>query len=105
LLELHFLEFGRYLVVFPACELNGCQFRKKFKIRSIEVEDRGYIKQQKNKVKLKSLKIIDCTAEDGAYLYLRFGFLNIKNFVLQNLRLPQNAELNIVGCEKYYQTI
>jgi hypothetical protein len=27
-------------------ELNGCQFRKKFKIRSIEVEDRGYIKQQ-----------------------------------------------------------
>jgi hypothetical protein len=41
------------------------------------------------------LQIIDCTAEDGAYLYLRFGFLNIKNFVLQNLRLPQNAELNI----------
>jgi hypothetical protein len=42
------------------------------------------------------LQIIDCTAEDGAYL--RFGFLNIKNFVLQNLRLPQNAELNIGDC-------
>jgi hypothetical protein len=38
----------------------------------------------------------DCTAEDGTYL--RFGFLNIKNFVLQNLRLSQNAELNIGDC-------
>jgi hypothetical protein len=76
-------------------ELNGCQFRKKFKIRSIEAEG-DYIEQQRNKVKLESLQIIDCTAEDGAYL--RFGFLNIKNFVLQNLRLPQNAELNIGDC-------
>ena len=76
-------------------ELNGCQFRKKFKIRSIEAKG-GYIEQQKNKVTLESLQIIDCTAEDGAYL--RFGFLNIKNFVLQNLRLPQNAELNIGDC-------
>jgi hypothetical protein len=42
------------------------------------------------------LQIIDCTAEDGTYL--RFEFLNIKNFVLQNLRLPQNAELNIGDC-------
>jgi hypothetical protein len=52
---------------------------------------RASSKKQKNKVKLESLQIIDCTAEDGTYL--RFGFLNIKNFVLQNLRLPQNAEL------------
>lgn len=77
-------------------KLKSCEFRKKFKIRSIEVEGKDYIEQQKNKAKLKSLKIIDCTAEDGTYL--RFGFLDIEDFVLQNLRLPQNSELNIGDC-------
>lgn len=29
---------------------------------------------------------------------LRIGFVSVKNFVLSNLRLPQNAELNIGDC-------
>jgi hypothetical protein len=40
--------------------------------------------------------LIDCSADDG--VYLRIGFVSVKDFVLSNLRLPQNAELNIGDC-------
>jgi len=71
-----------------------CNFDKKFKIRG--VEKGGYEEQQKNKGKLKELKIMDCTVGESAYL--RIGFLVVDDFVLSNLRLPQNAELNIGDC-------
>lgn len=72
----------------------GCHFRKKLKIRSAEVG--SYEIQQENKIKLKALKIIDCTTVNEAYL--RIGFLDVENFELSNLRLPKNAELNIGDC-------
>jgi len=46
--------------------------------------------------KLKTLKIIDCHADDGAYI--RIGYLDIDEFILSNLRTPQNSELNIGDC-------
>lgn len=73
---------------------NGCYFGKKLKIRSVEEGD--YEKQQNNKAKLKSLKLINCNAAESDYL--RIGFLEVTNFELSNLRLPQNAELNIGDC-------
>ncbi|OJA03446.1 hypothetical protein, partial [Bathymodiolus thermophilus thioautotrophic gill symbiont] len=42
------------------------------------------------------LEVKDCTAGESAYL--RIGFLKVEDFVLSNLRLPQNAELNIGDC-------
>ncbi len=71
-----------------------CHFEEKLKIRSVENCD--YETQQKNKASIKELKIIDCTASKDAYL--RIGFLAVDNFELSNLRLPQNAELNIGDC-------
>lgn len=77
------------------CLFNKCNFDKKLKIRS--VEKGKYEDQQENKAELKSLKFIDCTA-NGDNVYLRVGFLAIDEFVLSNLRLPQNAEFNIGDC-------
>lgn len=74
--------------------LTSCHFKEKFKIRSTEDED--YKSQQKNKAKLNSLKIIDCTIDDNAYL--RIGFLKVYTFELKNLRNPQNTEINIGDC-------
>jgi hypothetical protein len=74
--------------------LNKCKFNKKFKIRNVESND--YDIDQITKAKLNSLKIIDCTANENAYL--RIGFLEVENFELKNLRNPQNAELNIGDC-------
>ncbi len=73
---------------------NDCYFGKKLKIRSVEEGD--YEEQQNNKTKLKSLKLINCNADESDYL--RIGFLEVENFELSNLRLPQNAELNIGDC-------
>ena len=72
----------------------SCNFVKKFKIRNTENET--YEEQQKNKAKLKELYIIDCTADNEAYL--RIGFLDVQDFKLENLRNPPNAELNIGDC-------
>lgn len=80
--------------------LNKCSFDNKFKIRGSEYDENGneieYKKQPESKVKLKELKIIDCTAANDTYL--RVGFLEVEQFELSNLRLPQNAELNIGEC-------
>lgn len=91
-------------------QFSKCNFGKKLKIRNYETffsdpfveggkplseEDRCPYLQQ-NKAELAKIKITDCTADDGAYL--RVGFLKVENFVLSNLRLPQNAELNIGDC-------
>ncbi len=73
---------------------DNCYFGKKLKIRSVEKGD--YEEQQNNKTKLKSLKLINCNADESDYL--RIGFLDVENFELSNLRLPQNAELNIGDC-------
>ncbi len=73
---------------------DNCYFGKKLKIRSVEKGD--YEEQQNNKTKLKSLKLINCNADKGCYL--RVGFLDVENFELSNLRLPQNSELNIGDC-------
>ncbi|WP_369178200.1 hypothetical protein [Candidatus Thiodubiliella endoseptemdiera] len=73
---------------------NDCYFGKKLKIRSVEEGD--YEEQQNNKTKLKSLKLINCNADESDYL--RIGFLEVENFELSNLRLPKNAELNIGDC-------
>ena len=83
-------------------EFKKCKFNEKFKIRNREFEFpntdeyTNYEYQQQNKAKLNKLEIINCTAEDNAYL--RFGFLDVKEFVVQNLRLPNGAELNIGDC-------
>ncbi len=73
---------------------NDCYFGKKLKIRSVEEGD--YEDQQNKKTKLKSLKLINCNADESDYL--RIGFLEVENFELSNLRLPKNAELNIGDC-------
>ena len=80
----------------------SCHFARKLKIRNAENDDfykdseKEYEKSQENKLKLEKLHIADCTADNEAYL--RIGFLAVDNFVLSNLRLPQNAELNIGDC-------
>ncbi len=87
---------------------NQCHFAKKLKIRNSEKRvqlrngevhgtDFGrYEISQKTKLHLEKLHLIDCSADDG--VYLRIGFVSVKDFVLSNLRLPQNAELNIGDC-------
>ncbi|WP_202752763.1 hypothetical protein [Bathymodiolus thermophilus thioautotrophic gill symbiont] len=88
-------------------EFIECNFGKKLKVRNDETiipngdvqplpEKSRYPYHQQNKAQLKELKITDCTADEGAYL--RIGFLDIGKFELSNLRLPQNAELNIGDC-------
>ena len=80
----------------------SCHFARKLKIRNAENDkfykdsEKEYEKAQENKLKLEKLHITDCTAGNEAYL--RIGFLAVDNFVLSNLRLPQNAELNIGDC-------
>jgi hypothetical protein len=71
-----------------------CSFENKFKIRNIEVD--GYKNQQITKTNLNTLKIINCTVYKDSYL--RLGFLKVDNFEIENLRNPQNAELNIGDC-------
>ena len=51
---------------------------------------------RQTKLHLNKLHLKDCSANDG--VYLRIGFVSVKDFVLSNLRLPQNAELNIGDC-------
>jgi hypothetical protein len=83
---------------------NQCHFAKKLKIRNSEIRaqlpngtDFGQYKiAQKTKLHLNKLHLKDCSANDGAYL--RIGFVSVKDFALSNLRLPQNAELNIGDC-------
>lgn len=75
-------------------ELKNSTIKSKLKIRS--EESGSYEEQQKNKAKLKKLKIIDCHAGNKAYL--RIGYLEIGEFILSNLRNPQNSELNIGDC-------
>lgn len=78
-----------------------CTFKKILKIKNIEKCDKEnkidcYEKYQLNKAYIGELKIIDCIAKDN--VYLRIGFLEINNFLLSNLKLPNNAELNIGDC-------
>ena len=86
----------------PSISFNKCHFGRKLKIRNAENDDfykdseKEYEKARENKLKLEKLHITDCTADNEAYL--RIGFLAVDNFVLSNLRLPQNAELNIGDC-------
>ena len=86
----------------PSVSFHKCHFGRKLKIRNTESFDfykdseKEYEKAQENKLKLEKLHITDCTAGNEAYL--RVGFLAVNNFVLSNLRLPQNAELNIGDC-------
>lgn len=75
-------------------EFKRCGFESKLRIRSVERDD--YDRQQNNKSKLKSLKIIDCYVSDNAYV--RIGYLDVETFLLSNLRNPQNSELNIGDC-------
>jgi len=122
---IHKLSFGKsdfaqeLLFNFSNKEISGthtklefieCNFGKKLKVRNYETiipnyyeddvqplpEKSRYPYHQQNKAQLKELKITDCTADEGAYL--RIGFLDIGKFELSNLRLPQNAELNIGDC-------
>lgn len=77
----------------------GCHFAKKLKIRN--TESNSCENAQKNKIMLEKLEFIDCTiGNDGANIapYFRVGLLHVKNFVLQNLRIPPNAEMNIGDC-------
>lgn len=81
-----------------------CHFSKKLKIRNSEqgtqelhgTADGQYKITQETKLHLDKLRLMDCSANDGAYL--RIGFVSVKDFLLSNLRLPQNAELNIGDC-------
>ncbi|CAB5501805.1 hypothetical protein THERMOS_1454 [Bathymodiolus thermophilus thioautotrophic gill symbiont] len=126
---IHKLSFGKsdfaqeLLFNFSNKEISGthtklefieCNFGKKLKVRNYETiipnyyeddvqplpEKSRYPYHQQNKAQLKELKITDCTADEGAYL--RIGFLDIGKFELSNLRLPQNAELNIGDCHFQY---
>ncbi|RUA04325.1 MAG: hypothetical protein DSY43_06515, partial [Gammaproteobacteria bacterium] len=79
-------------------------FSKKLKIRNSEhraqspggTDFEKYEIVQETKLHLDKLHLIDCSANDG--VYLRIGFVSVKDFVLSNLRLSQNAELNIGDC-------
>jgi ribosomal protein L21 len=72
----------------------NCEFKEKLKIRNTETG--GDEANQQAKAHIKKLKIKDCTAKDETYL--RIGFLKVDDFVLSNLRLPPNSELNIGDC-------
>ncbi len=92
-------EFSTFEIYLKNQENGEVEFKKstiksKLKIRSEECGD--YEKQQSNKSKLKTLKIIDCHVDDNAYI--RIGYLEIDNFIISNLRNPQNSELNIGDC-------
>jgi hypothetical protein len=45
---------------------------------------------------LNKLHLKDCSVNDG--VYLRIGFVSVEDFVLSNLKLPQNTELSIGDC-------
>jgi hypothetical protein len=51
---------------------------------------------QKTKLHLNKLHLKDCSVNDG--VYLRIGFVSVKDFVVSNLKLPNNTELNIGDC-------
>ena len=93
----NFEEIPRASITFKSCRFGG-----ELKIRNTESFDfykdseKEYEKAQENKLNLEKLHITDCTADNEAYLHI--GFLAVDNFVLSNLRLPQNAELNIGDC-------
>ncbi len=80
-------------------------FQKKLKIRNGESrptsiykgnDSNSYEYYQKTKLKLNKLHIIDCTSVDNNYI--RIGFVEVTQFILSNLRLPNNTELNIGDC-------
>lgn len=94
--ECQFYIFEMYI----SCQENGeiefrnCRVENKLKIRSVESGE--YREQQENKSKLKSVKIIDCSANNNTYF--RVGYLEIDEFILSNLRNPGGSELNIGDC-------
>jgi hypothetical protein len=51
---------------------------------------------QETKLYLNKLHLKDCSVNDG--VYLRIGFVSVEDFVLSNLKLPQNTELSIGDC-------
>ena len=71
----------------------SCHFMGKLKIRNKE--------GCKTRAPLDALKFIDCSMDVRAgkiNSYLRCGFLDVNEFVLQNLRIPAGAEVNIGDC-------
>ena len=83
---------------------NQCHFSKKLKIRNSErrlqlpggTDFSEYEIAQKTKLHLSKLHLKNCSVNDG--VYLRIGFVSVEDFVLSNLKLPQNTELSIGDC-------
>ena len=83
---------------------NQCHFSKKLKIRNREQRPKlpggtdfgEYETVQETKLYLNKLHLKDCSVNDG--VYLRIGFVSVEDFVLSNLKLPQNTELSIGDC-------
>lgn len=80
-------------------------FQKKLKIRNGESrltssykgnDSNSYACYQNTKLKLNKLHITDCTSVDNSYL--RIGFVEVTQFILSDLRLSSNTELNIGDC-------
>ena len=76
-----------------------CHITSKFKIRNFEYAK--YEEAQRNKSKVHQIIFGDCSIasdEAGKFPYLRVGFLDADGFVLHNLRVPKDAEVNIGDC-------
>ena len=74
----------------------NCHISNKLKIRNPEHKE-----AQDNKAKVGGIKFSGCSmagGESGQLPYLRVGFLDVDKFKLENLRIPNAAEVNIGDC-------
>ena len=78
-----------------------CHIASKFKIRNPEMEYANYEEEQRNKAKVHQIIFSNCSIasdEAGKLPYLRVGFLDVDVFLLKDLRIPKDAEVNIGDC-------
>ena len=78
-----------------------CHIASKFKIRNPELEYANYEEALHNKVKVHRIMFGGCSIASnatGKLPYFRVGFLDADVFLLENLRVPNDAEVNIGDC-------
>ncbi len=79
----------------------NCHISSKFKIRNPELKYPNYEEEQRNKAKVYQVIFGGCSIasdEAGKSPYLRVGFLDADVFLLKNLRITKDAEVNIGEC-------
>ncbi len=86
-----------------ACEIQKLKivankFLKKFKVSQSDLQQFGPKKEGRpiEKIKIKELAFIGNTVEEN--VLIRFGYLDVDRFNLQDIRNPMNSEINIGEC-------